>query len=880
MARPTSPSPAGPLGARWFRAALQVNPYAYQGPNSPSGSFTDEESYNQALVDRCQQENIEIIAVTDHWCIENSQGLIATAARGNLVALPGFEANTAEGIHVLVMFERNTPTADINGAIGACDVTPGCTSGTTGASFKDILTRMTQRDAFVIPAHANVFNSGMLTSRSGVPLQKMVQNQDLHAIAISPALPEAPDQQAILDGRPPYVRAHPLAMVYADDICRPDALAAEGATTWFKLSAPCLESIKLAVRTPATRVATADPTATPRAVIREISWEGGFLDGATIPIAPDLTAFIGGKGTGKSTTIESLRYALGISPLGEDAKRDHDGIISQALRTGTTIRVTVEAVSPMPGRYVIERTIPQPPVVRDASDSTTALRPVDVIGTVEVFGQHELAELAQDKSSVARMLERFAGHVEADEERDRILADLAENRMKLGKLEKSAAKVEDEVADIPRLQHQVDQYASSSLPQQLGEQQRMQQDQAVFAVGEERIEEARASIIELLDVELPARLGAPIEGIEGSPQEEVLRRVEATVSELSAAVTAAAESLRSSISKAASALADIRTDWNTETEPKRAGHAEVIRRLTAQGLEPSRYLATTAALEKLRAKEQGLKTTKGQLRTLQVRRNELIAELAGSDTTKAGRLRDAVRKANEATGGAVNVRPVASPDRIAIRNLVTNNVKGARTQIMAAIEATDFSPRALADAARTGVAELESKFGIRGAQATNLVAAGESLFRQLEERSIGLAADVFLDTSSTGSIREYRRLDELSKGQRATALLLLLLGASTSPLIIDQPEDDLDNRFVYNGIVQRLRSLKGSRQVIVSTHNANVPVLGDAELVIALEGDGSRGWPIRDGIGSLDDAKVRELAEDLLEGGRAAFDARQHLYGF
>ncbi|MGB6583494.1 MAG: hypothetical protein WBF34_36815, partial [Streptosporangiaceae bacterium] len=65
----------------------------------------------------------------------------------------------------------------------------------------------------------------------------------------------------------------------------------------------------------------------------------------------------------------------------------------------------------------------------------------------------------------------------------------------------------------------------------------------------------------------------------------------------------------------------------------------------------------------------------------------------------------------------------------------------------------------------------------------------------------------------------------------ALALLLLLLGASTSPLIIDQPEDDLDNRFVYNGIVQRLRSLKGSRQVIVSTHNANVPVLGDAELV-------------------------------------------------
>src|SRR5450759_3082330 len=250
MTSPTSPSPTSPRGARWFRAALQVNPYAYQGPNGPSASFADEGTYNQALIDRCKQENIEIIAVTDHWCVDSAQELIAAAKRANLIALPGFEANTAKGIHLLVIFERDTATADINGAIGACDVTPCCPSGTTGTSFKDILTRMTDRNALVIPAHANIANSGMLTSRSGTPLQKMVQNPDLHAIAISPVYPEAVDQQAILSGRPPQVPAHPFATVYADDICHPDTLASEGATTWFKLSIPCLESIKLAARTP------------------------------------------------------------------------------------------------------------------------------------------------------------------------------------------------------------------------------------------------------------------------------------------------------------------------------------------------------------------------------------------------------------------------------------------------------------------------------------------------------------------------------------------------------------------------------------------------------------------------------------------------------
>ena len=98
--------------------------------------------------------------------------------------------------------------------------------------------------------------------------------------------------------------------------------------------------------------------------------------------------------------------------------------------------------------------------------------------------------------------------------------------------------------------------------------------------------------------------------------------------------------------------------------------------------------------------------------------------------------------------------------------------------------------------------------------------------------------------------------------------------------MIDQPEDDLDNRFVYDGIVTNLRSLKGKRQIIASTHNANVPVLGDAELIVALEGDGQNGRAAADGIGSLDDVAIRSHVENVLEGGPAAFNARQHLYGF
>jgi hypothetical protein len=227
----------------------------------------------------------------------------------------------------------------------------------------------------------------------------------------------------------------------------------------------------------------------------------------------------------------------------------------------------------------------------------------------------------------------------------------------------------------------------------------------------------------------------------------------------------------------------------------------------------------------------------------------------------------------------VVVRPIPDPDRTALKAIVDKHFRTPRTQVMIAIDRDDFSTRAFVDAVRKGEGALQA-YGIVGAQATNLIALGESLLRELEEVSVGIAVDAQLNVAPKGKGVNLKKLEELSKGQRATAVLLLLLGVSQSPLVIDQPEDDLDNRFVFDGVVPNLRKLKGTRQLILSTHNANVPVLGDAELVVTLVGDGNHGWAAGDGVGSLDRKSVRKHAENLLEGGSDAFKARKHLYGF
>jgi DNA repair exonuclease SbcCD ATPase subunit len=118
---------------------------------------------------------------------------------------------------------------------------------------------------------------------------------------------------------------------------------------------------------------------------------------------------------------------------------------------------------------------------------------------------------------------------------------------------------------------------------------------------------------------------------------------------------------------------------------------------------------------------------------------------------------------------------------------------------------------------------------------------------------------------------EFKPIQEASPGQKTAALLAFLLSYGDEPLIIDQPEDDLDNKLIYRLVVAQVKNLKQQRQVIVVTHNANIVVNGDAEQVIALEAEGGQ---TQEETGCLQDPDVRDIICEVMEGGREAFRAR------
>lgn len=118
----------------------------------------------------------------------------------------------------------------------------------------------------------------------------------------------------------------------------------------------------------------------------------------------------------------------------------------------------------------------------------------------------------------------------------------------------------------------------------------------------------------------------------------------------------------------------------------------------------------------------------------------------------------------------------------------------------------------------------------------------------------------------------------LSDGQKNTAILALLFAHGTNPILIDQPEDELDSDFIYNQLVPLLRRVKYKRQIILATHNANIPVNGDCELLYALNTEMGKG--ILKAEGGLEKPLVKEAVLDIMEGSREAFKRRQEKYNF
>src|ERR1700674_57048 len=890
------PTPASssilPTGAAFLRADLQIHTPLDNRFKLPSGFSTDTEAERRriggAYIEAATKAGVDILGITEHNDLTYFPYIRDAATGSAVTVVPGVEFTLSPNWHVIAIFE---PTANVE-KLWDCIVQMGLgrppddrfhPDGSPKASPKtlsDALQIIARFGGIVFAPHA-CGNLGLLNLPSGQHRVDCWREPLL--LAADPGSGKRVEslgdfeRGAFENSHDLYRRSHPIAPLWTSDA---RALSGIGRfSTWIKVGAPTIEAFRQAFLDPGSRIRhPEDYTGSPYPRIVELSWEGeGFLSGEHLRLNPNLNCLIGGKGSGKSSIVESLRFAFDM--VAPQAQRDQQrSLVQRVLPRGSSVRVVVETGEPQV-RYVVQRHQGNPPVVTD-QDGTLLIdtKPVDV-QPLSLFGQKEIYEIALQPSNQLELLDSFIGDgvLTAQEREAEILEILSRNGRELTTLEQKDAELEGKLKSLPRLRAMKKRYETLGLAAQL---QRKTKIAARFAA----LKRARASVAtfqsELAGVPTLDDPGAAkIVGDE--PLSDLLAKANEVVGSVASDWTTAVKNVTRKAKDAERALDALLVEAKGVVENEDRAFEQGRAELESQfpGVHINEYLSLERNIAEIEPLATEREKVIAKMRALEQSRQSNLQKLLDIRTERY-RLRS--EKAAELSARLKGILQIsvtfqnAAPAMLAyLESLKLGARKAALEQL---VLHANFAPGDFLVVVGVGAESLAEVFDIPETLAAKLVEAiTAERKREIEILEIEDAISIEFNVG-TPVAPLYRGLNDISVGQKSTAILLLLLLKDDTPFIVDQPEDDLDNRFIYEDVVTRLRASKERRQFIVATHNANIPVLGDAEQIVVLSASSNKGTI--SATGSIDSPAIQDHVKHILEGGSKAFELRRMKYGF
>lgn len=878
---------AQPPGATFLRADLQVHT-----PADPTFSLRPEPSdpeERMALARRylaaAKERGIELIGITEHNDVSWIDELRRAARELELHLLPGFEVESKEGIHVLCLFDPAKPVTELEEVL----VQLGLTATERQTNRRGLrcnrhfaeLVHFVQDDGggICIAAHVQSDKGLLGGALQGGARADAWKTPELLAAQIAKPLAEiAGGNGRILRGEDQnYARGRLPGYVLTSDARSLETIGS--VSCWVKMDAVGVEGLRQAFLDPGSRIAFTDPAELRRgARLLAASWAGDFLADVRFTFNPELNCLIGGKGTGKSTVIETIRYAFGLEPRNADAQE----LLGHAFRSGSKVSVVIETEAPAPARYLVERTAPHAPVVRDIhGEPLPDLLPA-ALGVPCVYGQKEIFGIAQDARARLDMLDGFAtddlrGVVQRENE---IVESLAQNSQVILDAQRRIDDARERLAELPNLEEWRERFRRAGFEERLRERRQLDREARQLDRAQQWLS-ARTEAVDALEAERqppPADLGE-----DGLPDADLLDEASQALRAVDDQWRAGIGEIHEALTRSAVHLTDLRRRWDDRRQRRSADFDEALRELQERmpDVDPERYLDVERRIEQLTPLGKSLATLEERAAAALSARERMLIELQDARGAKHRVRSKAAQRLNQALQGNVRVELTYQGDREAFVERLAALKSGARADALRSlVEAPDFTPAQFAGRARertlTGFLELAA-----GPANALERALDERTIQELEVDELPDGVQLSLDVAIDPSRPDYRPLERLSPGQKSTAILLLAMQESVHPLVIDQPEDDLDNRFIYDDVVKRLRDAKRSRQFLIATHNANIPILGDAEQIVALDTQEHPGSPVRSHVkacGSIDAAAVRDAAELILEGGHEAFELRRSKY--
>lgn len=594
--------------------------------------------------------------------------------------------------------------------------------------------------------------------------------------------------------------------------------------------------------------------------IERISIQGGFHDGLEVELGPGLNAIIGGKGTGKSTLVEIIRHVT-HAPTSTQPESERNRRANFPANAEARLGVLTDDGE----RYDLVR-------AGDAQ-STRLLRESQDVGiashrrfSVRVFGQRELSGLPDQPDALRDFLAEHSGSElnDAREEERRLLAEAGELGAEIAHIELALGETAESEERLADLLDQLQRAADGGAFEVVRESQDLTAaDQQCSAIQK-----------------WPQTLRKEVERLQtAAAQTPDLTPHESVPAEISGTLARASNEIRATTHRLTSLIEDLTNEitplLNRQAERSANLRHDISIRLAEAGLlDPDDLARKQKDAAELENRVRGVPALKERLSRLAGQRHDLLEQLRYTRRQISRELESAASRLTERAGDHVRVWIDPLGDHGPLQRLLGQFLSGQSVRAEQISRLAAVGPAALAEAIANGSRSVAA-LGVSDSTATKVAKLSPDEIRALEEAYSPDVVKVDVDLGTPDAVR-WVPLHQVSPGQRSTAMLALALATGNEPLLIDQPEDDLDNRYIYEKVVTLLANVSDRRQVIVATHNANIPVLGDAELVLALTANAESSEVLA--CGGLDEPDVAQQAREILEGGDDAFRARARRY--
>ena len=923
---------------RWWKCDLQVATPAWRFKH-------DDQSHNLSTLDgmrafaddymrAVQAKGLDVIAIADHNTGEWIDVMVAAGNSAGIAVFPGCEITTgsgADGIHLLIIGDRNKTSQEFDRLLASPigysedahpryhDVGGKREPGSCGHTVEQVLDGLPDSYLVIAP---HVLNDNGLAS--GHTAKGDIRYKGLHhprLLAIDPGDCSIADANSFnskfrsrqLDNLP---RIKSIAFVSTSDAY---SLADLGKRfCWIRMEEPSLESLRQAFLDYEARIICdwdarlaefpdRNPNHVRHAWISQLSMQN-VLDGSTDKLVLDLhsalNVIIGGRGSGKSTAVAALRqlYAgydtLPFSIRNEAQEFARTAFVQSTL-TATHFVAASQEVQTV--QWAGQRGIDAGAI--DADQIPTAFR-IRVVSQKELYAR--VTADPGDPSASSRSLLAFVDESLGLRREEKALpgswsrqwvdAVTHWSTVAIGnqRLKEDLSQLPAVKAAISTLQKQAESFDSDDARTRRELFERLALEETRVSGQREEIQ-GLIGAIELILVDSGIRLLQPPQSASLSEVLEQLSQIEATFrGTILKAISDAKQRIESWETQTANST------WRAEATRCAADKAAYLQELEGLGLRPEAYLEIRRQLTEQQSRQASLNAKSASISesneaaagawqaviACAAARRERRQELFSSVGARSQRLRFAVRAFADKTGWVNAIRDLLNlrtdaflddvPDLAAWLFETTHQV-ARMTEWRDGLLSGDLS----------GIASAE-KADMRPTWQKRLEGLDEAIRLRLASEFADDVVEMsfLMDGGDPGNDSHWRPITRGSPGQRTAAMLAFVLHHGDEPLVLDQPEDDLDTEWLTTLVIQELRASRSRRQLIVVTHNANVPVNGDAERILVLENAEGR-LQVRtsttNGIqrlhcGAIENFDVRSDVQKIMEGGIAAFQKREQRY--